>query len=74
MDLPGSPVVKTLSSNAEGASSISSGELRSHMPHDQKKNKPEAGTSLVVQLLRLQAPNAWGLGSIPGQGTRSYMP
>ena len=32
------------------------------------------GTSLVVQWLRLQAPNAVGQGSIPGQGTRSHMP
>ena len=32
------------------------------------------GTSLVVQWLRLQAPNAAGPGSIPGQGTRSQMP
>ena len=32
------------------------------------------GTSLVVQWLRLQAPNAGGPGSIPGQGTRSHMP
>ena len=30
-------------------------------------------TSLVVQWLRLQAPNAGGLGSIPGQGTRFHM-
>ena len=29
------------------------------------------GTSLVVQWLRLCAPNAGGPGSIPGQGTRS---
>ncbi|TEA39728.1 hypothetical protein DBR06_SOUSAS3410210, partial [Sousa chinensis] len=29
---------------------------------------------MVVQWLRLQAPNAGGPGSIPGQGTRSYMP
>ena len=27
------------------------------------------GTSLVVQWLRLCAPNAGGTGSIPGQGT-----
>ena len=33
-----------------------------------------AGTSLVVQWLRLQAPNAGGPGSIPGQETRSHMP
>ena len=31
------------------------------------------GTSLVVQWLRLHAPNAGGPGSIPGQGTRSHM-
>ena len=35
------------------------------------KNYP--GTSLVVQWLGLHAPNAGGLGSIPGQGTRSHM-
>ena len=32
------------------------------------------GTLLVVQRLRLHAPNAGGLGSILGQGTRSRMP
>ena len=32
-----------------------------------------AGTSLVVQWVRLRVPNAEGLGSIPGQGTRSCM-
>ena len=31
------------------------------------------GSSLVVQWLRLCAPNAGGLGSIPGQGARSHM-
>ena len=31
------------------------------------------GTSLVVQWIRLRAPNAGGLGSIPGQGSRSHM-
>ena len=31
------------------------------------------GTSLVVQWLRLCAPNAGGPGSIPNQGTRSHM-
>ena len=30
--------------------------------------------SLVVHWLRLQAPNAGGLGLIPGQGTRSHVP
>ena len=37
-----------------------------------KKN--HLGTSLVAQWLRLWAPNAEGLGSIPGQGTGSHMP
>ena len=37
------------------------------------KSKTTEGISLVVQWLRLCAPNAGGLGSIPGQGTRSYM-
>ena len=32
------------------------------------------GTSLVVQWLRLLAPNAGGLDSIPGQETTSCMP
>ena len=35
--------------------------------------KINLGTSLVVQWLRLCAPNAGGLGSIPGQGARSHM-
>ena len=35
--------------------------------------KKVIGTSLVVQWLRLHAPNAGGLGSIPGQGTKSHM-
>ncbi|TEA41173.1 hypothetical protein DBR06_SOUSAS5610025, partial [Sousa chinensis] len=30
--------------------------------------------SLVVQWVRLHAPNAGGPGSIPGQGTRRCMP
>ena len=33
-----------------------------------------SGASLVVQWLRLHAPNAGGKGSIPGQGTRFHMP
>ena len=32
-----------------------------------------AGISLVVQWLRLHAPNAGSPGLIPGQGTRSHM-
>ena len=34
----------------------------------------QEGTSLVVQRLRLQAPKAGGLSSIPDQGTRFRMP
>ena len=33
----------------------------------------EYTTSLVAQWIRLHAPNAGGLGSIPGQETRSHM-
>ena len=38
------------------------------------KHTNELGTCLVVPWLRLHAPNAGGLGSIPDQGTRSHMP
>ena len=31
------------------------------------------GTSLVVQCVRLHAPNVGGPGSIPGRGTRSHV-
>ena len=37
-----------------------------------KNANPES--FLVVQWLRLHTPNAGGLSSIPGQGTRSHMP
>ena len=33
-----------------------------------------SGDFLVLQWLRLHIPDAGGLDSIPGQGTRSYMP
>ena len=36
--------------------------------------KKKLGTSLVVQWLRLHAPNAGGSGSIPGQGARTHIP
>ncbi|TEA31394.1 hypothetical protein DBR06_SOUSAS710187 [Sousa chinensis] len=35
--------------------------------------KATAVTSLVAQWIRLHAPNAGGLGSIPGLGTRSQI-
>ena len=37
------------------------------------KKKKLGGTSLVVQWLRLHAPNAGGSGSFPGQGNRPHM-
>ena len=37
------------------------------------RKHPGIGTSLVAQWLGRHAPNAGGLGSIPGQGTRSLM-
>ena len=36
-------------------------------------NAGRYGTSLAAQWLRLRAPSAGGLGSIPGQGTRSHV-
>ena len=36
-------------------------------------NVEKGGTSLVAQWLRLRTPNAGGLGSTSGQGTRSCM-
>ena len=38
-DFPGSLMIKTLPSSAGGAGLIPGQELRSHMPHDQKKTK-----------------------------------
>ena len=37
-------------------------------------NKYSLGLLRWVQWLRLHIPNAGGLNSIPGQGTRSHMP
>ena len=37
-----------------------------------KNNK--AGSSLVVQQLRISASSVWGGDLIPGQGTRSHLP
>ena len=39
-----------------------------------KKTKLTLGIALVVQWLRLHAPNAGGMGSIPCQGIGSHMP
>ena len=39
-----------------------------------KMNKNSLGTSLVAQGLIFHAPNARGLGWIPGQWTRSQIP
>ena len=39
-----------------------------------RKLRLKEGTSLVIQWLRLPAPNAGGPGSVLVQGTRSYMP
>ena len=45
-----------------------------HMKLWKKQNYGDSGTSHVAQWLRLWAPNAGGLASIPGRGTRSRMP
>ena len=36
------------------------------------KKTDHSGTSLVVQWLRLRAPNAGGPGLVPGQGTEAH--
>ena len=46
----------------------------SHLQMSDRTKKKWTGTSLVVQWLRLHAPNAEGPGSILGQRTRSHMP
>ena len=38
------------------------------------QTRDSQGASLVVQRLRLRAPNIRGSGSMPGQGTRAHMP
>ena len=50
--------------------------IRQLLPSRRKKlhKKENVGTSLVVQWVRVRAPDAGGPGSIPGQGTRSHMP
>ena len=45
-----------------------------YFPSYTEKLEYSVETSLVVQWLRLQAANAGGLGSIPGQETRSHRP
>ena len=47
--------------------------LSQHLIYKQSKKNQDIGTSLVVQWLRLCAPNARDLGSIPGRGTRSHL-
>ena len=52
------------------------GGLACCSPWDHKEldvTEQQQGPSLVVQWLRLHAPNAGALGSIPAQGTRSHM-
>ena len=49
------------------------GDLRMCLFNTLFNIKEEVGTSLVVKWLRLCTPKAGGLGSIPGQGTRSHM-
>ena len=41
--------------------------------NENNTNEERVGTSVVVQWLGLHALNAGGLGSIPGQGTRSHI-
>ena len=53
------------------------GPISGHFDDDKKITHAKGhgvGTSLEVQWLRLNTPNAVDPGSIPDQGTRSHMP
>ena len=50
-DFSGDPVVKTLPSNKGGTGSISSGGLRSHMPHSQK-TKTQNRSNIVTNSIK----------------------
>ena len=52
---------------------ISHNFWNTYIPVQTQHKKSLAGTSLVVQQVRLCSPNAGGTGLIPGQGTRSRM-
>ena len=49
-----------------------SSERKSHTSFSLSQ-KPETGTSLVVQWLRVLSSNAGNVGSVPGQVLRSHM-
>ena len=49
------------------------GDLEAGIQTDGRPISKTEGTSLVVQWLRFCAPNAGGLGLIPGQETKSCM-
>ena len=69
-----------------GQSTLAPGDSSQHLPGPYLGAMPDpelgfphfkgtsSGTSVVVQWLRLHAPNARGSGSVPGQGTRFHMP
>ena len=38
-----------------------------------EQSRTSPGASLAAQWIRFRTPHAGGLGSIPGQGTRSHM-
>ena len=44
--------------------------LNTYAEAEKQNNPTSLGTFLVVQWLRLRAPNAEGPGLIPGQGTK----
>ena len=49
-------------------------KLQNNKMNTPDRNHVASETSLVIQWLRLHAPNAGGPGLILGQGTRSHMP
>ena len=65
---PGSDLLRRFRPEQSGSDT---GHLRESLFQHMKMSQ---GTCLVVQWLRLHTPNAAGLGSIPGQETRSHLP
>lgn len=79
-DFPrGTVKAKTLWSNIQKmlkySSQFSSVQVNTNIIYSEPSfNNQHIGTSLMVQWLRIHAPNARRPGSIPSQGTRSHMP
>ena len=62
-----------MSNTAEGSNNMKANIKTRTFVRNKDHLKMELGTTLVVQWVRLHAPNVGGPSSIPGRGTRSHM-